>query len=287
MRQGLINRTEASSVHAVSNFDWTEWQMRRKNTCRFWRATLGALALALVVGGCATAPQDGLDEFGAEQVDDPLETMNRLVFAANVAVDTLVLQPVAVTYRDLMWPPIKNNVHNLLLNMRLPLTFVNAILQGDFTHAERTASRFVSNMLLLWMGDVGAGEQQQEDFGQTLATWGVEDGGPYIMLPLLGPSNMRDVAGRVVDFFIDPVGVVSSSEISLGRAGGGAIDSRSRNVDDVRDLQANSLDYYATVRSLYRQRRQAMIDNSTDGSNQPAPTISIDAFSTVDEEASK
>ncbi|MHA1564012.1 MAG: MlaA family lipoprotein [Alphaproteobacteria bacterium] len=261
--------------------------MRITYVRRFGRVTLGALALALALGGCAGAPHDDIDEFGAEQVNDPLETMNRLVFAANVAVDTLILQPVAVTYRDLMWPPIKNNVHNLLLNMRLPLTFVNAILQGNFSHAERTASRFVSNMLLLWMGDVGADEQQVEDFGQTLATWGVEDGGPYIMLPLLGPSNVRDTVGLVFDFFVDPVNTLSSSEILLGRTVTGAVDSRSRNVDDIRDLQANSLDYYATVRSLYRQQRQAMIDNSTDGSNQPAPTISIDAFSSNDEEASK
>ena len=261
--------------------------MQLKHVRRRGRITLRAAALVLVLGGCASGPQSDLDEFGSDQVNDPLETANRLIFAANVAVDTLILQPIAVTYRDLMWPPIKNNIHNLLLNARLPLTFINAILQGNFSHAERTASRFVSNMLLLWMGDVGAGEDQKEDFGQTLATWGVEDGGPYIMLPLLGPSNVRDTVGRVFDFFVDPVSALSSSEIRLGRGVSDAVDSRSRNVDDVRDLQANSLDYYATVRSLYRQQRKAMIENSTDGSNQPAPTISIDAFATSDEEASK
>lgn len=261
--------------------------MRYFDVCRFGRVTLGALALATTLAACASAPNDDGAGFGdAGEVNDPLETVNRLVFSANLAVDTLVLQPVAVTYRDLMWPPIKNNVHNLLLNMRLPLTFVNAILQGNFEHAEQTASRFVSNMLLLWMGDVGPGEQQEEDFGQTLATWGVEDGGPYIMLPLLGPSNLRDGVGRVVDFFIDPVSAIAADKVTLGLTVSGAVDSRSRNVDEVRDLQARSLDFYATVRSLYGQQRRAMILNSTDGSSQPAPTISIDAFSSNDEEAS-
>ncbi len=260
--------------------------MRYLSVRRFSRRALRAFVLTAALAGCASAPNDdGSGLAGPNDVNDPLETVNRLVFSVNVAVDTLVLQPVAVTYRDLMWPPIKNNIHNLLLNARLPLTFLNAILQGNFSHAEQTASRFVSNMVLLWVGDVGPGEEQPEDFGQTLARWGVEDGGPYIMLPLLGPSNLRDGAGRVVDFFIDPLGAVAGSTVTVGRAAGGAVDSRSRNVDEVRDLQASSLDYYATVRSLYRQQRQAMIENSTDGSGQPAPTISIDAFTSSDEEA--
>ncbi len=261
--------------------------MRHLNVRRFRRGTLGALALAMTLSACASAPSDDAGALSdGSEINDPLETVNRLVFSANLAVDTLVLQPVAVAYRDLMWPPIKNNVNNLLLNLRLPLTFVNAILQGNFDHAEQTASRFVSNMLLLWMGDVGGGEPQVEDFGQTLATWGVEDGGPYIMLPLLGPSNLRDGVGRVVDFFINPVNAIAADKVTLGITASGAVNSRSRNIEEVRDLQANSLDFYATVRSLYGQRRQAMILNSTDGSNQPAPTISIDAFSSIEEEAS-
>lgn len=237
----------------------------------------GLLLAAGILAGCAGASSvDG--DF--EAVNDPFEPVNRQVFAVNVALDTFVLQPVAVTYRDFMFPPLKNNVSALMTNLRLPWTFVNNLLQGDFERAEQTASRFVSNIVFLWMADVGpmdpdAVDGGQEDFGQTLAVWGVTDGGPYIMLPLLGPSNVRDTGGRVVDFVGDPVRWATSQETSIGRAATTAVDGRSRNIDQVQDLQHNSLDYYATVRSLYRQRREALIQNEPLGTTGPAPSISL------------
>ncbi len=241
----------------------------------------GLLLLLGVVGGCASGAANGPDEAAEfERINDPFEPVNRQVFAVNVALDTFVLQPVAVTYRDFMFPPLKNNVSALLTNLRLPWTFVNNLLQGDFGGAEQTASRFVSNIVFLWMADVGPGDPDavdggQEDFGQTLAVWGVRDGGPYIMLPILGPSNLRDTGGRVVDFVADPIGLISSTESSVGRAGTRAVDERSRNIEQVQDLQYNSLDYYATVRSLYRQRREALIENAPLGTTGPAPSISL------------
>lgn len=251
--------------------------MYKGNLLRRWRALAGMVLVAGAVAGCATAPVDdpeALAEFKA--INDPLEPLNRQIFAVNVALDTFVLQPVAVTYRDFMFPPLKNNIRALLTNLRLPWTFVNNLLQGDLPAAENTASRFVSNMLTLWMADLGADEDsRQEDFGQTLAVWGVENGGPYIMLPLLGPANVRDASGRVVDFVGDPVRFATSREISVARAASGAVDGRSRNIEDVQDLQANSLDFYATVRSLYRQRRASVIENEPFGTLGPAPTISI------------
>ena len=114
-----------------------------------------------------------------------------------------------------------------------------------------------------------------EDGGQTLAVWGFEEG-PYIMLPLLGPSSMRDATGTVADFFLDPVGWVLGTEASIGRAAANATLTRSRNLEQVRDLQANSLDYYAAVRSLYRQQRDAQIRNGASEPVQPAPTIGLE-----------
>jgi phospholipid-binding lipoprotein MlaA len=96
------------------------------------------------------------------------------------------------------------------------------------------------------------------------------------MLPLLGPSNARDAFGRIVDFFIDPVGTVTESSFALQRAGASAVDERSRNVDEVRDLQRNSLDYYATVRSLYRQKRTTQANNGEADYIGPAPSIEVD-----------
>ena len=101
-------------------------------------------------------------------------------------------------------------------------------------------------------------------------------GGPYLMLPVLGPSNIRDAIGRGVDFFIDPIGFATSTEIGLIRAGTDAVDERSRNIEDVRDLERNSLDFYATVRSLYRQRRAQQIRNDQVEPTEPAPTIGVD-----------
>ena len=235
--------------------------------------------LAGTMAGCATGAA-GPDEAELDTINDPFEPVNRQIFAVNVALDTFVLQPVAVTYRDFMFPPLKNNVTALLTNLRLPWTFVNNLLQGDLSGAEQTASRFVSNIVFLWMGDVGPADPDavdggQEDFGQTLAVWGVRNGGPYIMLPLLGPSNVRDAGGRVVDFVGDPVRLATSRETSIGRAASGAVDGRSRNIEQVQDLQFNSLDYYATVRSLYRQRREALIENEPLGTTGPAPSISL------------
>ncbi len=242
-----------------------------------WRALAGLLVVAGVAAGCASAPVDdpeALAEYRA--INDPLEPLNRQVFAVNVALDTFILQPAAVTYRDFMFPPLKNNVTALLTNLRLPWTFVNNLLQGNMTAAGNTAERFVSNMLTLWMADLGATEDsRQEDFGQTLAVWGFEGGGPYIMLPLLGPSNVRDATGTAVGFVGDPVRLATSREISVGRAAAGAVDGRSRNIEDVQDLRQNSLDFYATVRSLHRQQRAAAIANEPLGTIGPAPTISF------------
>jgi phospholipid-binding lipoprotein MlaA len=125
-----------------------------------------------------------------------------------------------------------------------------------------------------------------EDAGQTLATWGFEEG-PYIMLPLLGPSSVRDTLGTVTDFFIDPVGIVADSEVTIGRAVGNAVVARSRNIVQVRDLQHTSLDYYAAVRSLHRQQRAAKISNGADTPVQSAPTIGLDLDGPSEDEGKK
>ncbi len=247
---------------------------------KFIRASLVVVAVAFLLGACTLPPRgDPIALAEYEEVNDPLAPTNRFLFGVNLGLDKFILQPVAVTYRDGVPPFLKNVVRNIIFNARLPLSFIHATLQGNGELMDQTASRFVTNMLFLWTVDIEGDEALEfEDAGQTFAAWTNPEtsGGPYLMLPVLGPSNVRDAIGRGVDFFIDPIGFAASTEIGLTRAGTDAVDERSRNIEDVRDLERNSLDFYATVRSLYRQRRAQQIRNDQVEPTEPAPTIGVD-----------
>jgi len=234
------------------------------------------LSVALLAGlltACANAPASDSEDATA---NDPLEVPNRFVFAFNVGLDQLVLQPAAVTYRDLVPDELKPPISNFITNMFMPLSFIHAMLQGDFDRAEQAASRFVASAPTLFLGNPQPNRTPvHEDAGQTLGVWGAGPG-PYVMLPILGPSNVRDTAGTIVDFFIDPLGIVAGSEATIGRGVGSAIVQRSGNLQQVRDLQRNSVDYYAAVRSLYSQRREAEIKNGGLEPSSAAPTIGLE-----------
>jgi len=229
--------------------------------------------LAAMLAACANAPAGDAE---SDAANDPLEVPNRFIFAFNVGLDQLVLQPTAVTYRDLVPDELKTPIGNFITNLFMPLSFLHALLQGDFDRAEQAASRFVASVPTLLLGNTDPKRSPvYEDAGQTLGVWGA-GAGPYIMLPVLGPSNLRDTAGTVVDFFIDPLGIVAGSEATIGRGVGSAVVQRSRNLEQVRDLQRNSVDYYAAVRSLYGQRREAEIKNGDIEPTKSAPTIGLD-----------
>ena len=237
-----------------------------------------ALTLMGALAACATPPSsDDPDALAAyEEANDPFESANRLIFSANVMVDQLVLQPAAVTYRDLFPDDLKPPVENFIINLFMPLSFLHAWLQGYPDRAERSAARFFTALPTLLLADTFPDEEPVfEDGGQTLATWGFAEG-PYIMLPLLGPSSLRDSIGTVGDFFIDPVGMVAGSGVSAGRSVGNVVVTRSRKLEQVRELQRTSLYYYAAVRSLYRQQRAAQIRNGASTPGQFAPTIGLD-----------
>ncbi len=237
-----------------------------------------AVVLASILTACATPPADDPDARAEyEAANDPFETANRFVFSANVMVDQLALQPAAVTYRDLFPDALKPPVQNLITNLFQPISFLNALLQGDLERADKAAARFFTAIPTLLLGDTMPDEDPViEDAGRTLAVWGFSEG-PYIMLPLLGPSSMRDTIGLVGDFFMDPVGLTMGSEASIGRSAGNAVVIRSRNIEQVRELQRTSLDYYSAVRSLYRQQREAQILNGEGQPTQPAPTIGLES----------
>ena len=241
------------------------------NRFRRLRSLLPFAAAALVAGfvaGCATPPSNPEDRAEYDATNDPLEPLNRHIFNFNRGVDFWLLRPVTVTYRELVPDAVQKMVTNFLSNLRQPLAAANALLQNNPERAGQAFGRFVTNTfvgvggLFDAMPDVPA---VNEDFGQTFAVWGSGEG-PYLMLPFIGPSNPRDAAGLAVEYFVDPVDLVLSNHfdaayLSNVRLGAEAVDDRSNNIDTLDEIERTSLDFYAVVRSLYRQRRSDEIRN--------------------------
>lgn len=239
------------------------------------RGLLLAAAIGGLVTGCAQVPEDPDARAAYEARNDPLEEVNRAIFGLNLTIDRVVVRQFAAAYRELP-DLVKDSVRNFLRHLKTPVILVNNILQGDEQGASDTIGRGLINTLGLGLFDIANGNgngiaYREEDFGQTLAVWGVASG-PYLQLPLLGPSNVRDASGKVVDFFFDPFNLWDFNSDSdapgawaFGRIAGDVVDSRSRNLKQIEDLETTSLDFYATVRSLYRQQRQNMIMNGDAG----------------------
>jgi len=226
--------------------------------------------LALVVSGCATHPQNQQSTAAAEEdFNDPFEDTNRKIFDFNQAVDRHVLAPVAKAYRAVLPEPVRDSLRDFLVNLREPLIFANDTLQGNIGHAKDTVVRFVLNSTIGMAGLVDVAGRwgiayHEEDLGVTLGVWGVPEG-PYLVVPILGPSNPRDLGGEVAEGFGDPWNRLVTGNpwtlywIPFVRGGVSGIDQRARYLDTLADIERTSLDYYATIRSLYRQRRAAMI----------------------------
>jgi phospholipid-binding lipoprotein MlaA len=211
------------------------------------------------LAGCATDPSGQ---------NDPFEKTNRSIFSFDQAIDHTVARPVAVFYNHAVPEFARDGIHNFLTNLDAPVTFGNDVLQGSPDRAGQTLGRIVINSTIGLGGlvDVAAKmgiPQHEEDFGQTLGVWGVGEG-PYLVVPLTGPSNPRDSIGMVADYFMDPLTYMSwnNSTLYMGiRTGMGFLDLRARNVDNLDQIERTSVDLYATTRSLYRQHRNAEIRN--------------------------
>jgi len=248
---------------------------------RFWERLNGGLAaaicLGLVMAGCATPPPPGDKEAVAafKEANDPYEPFNRAMLDFNLALDKALLRPVTSVYREAVPNPIQTGIHNFLQNLRGPVIFANDLMQGEIDRAGTTLLRLAVNSTIgiLGVNDFAtqAGiEKHNEDFGQTLATWDVE-AGPYLVLPIFGPSNPRDGIGLLGDRLLDPLTWFAPFEFQVGRAIGSAVDKRSQTFDQFNDLERNSLDFYSAVRSLYRQKRRDEIRNGAPSANKPVP----------------
>ena len=230
-----------------------------------------------------TEPDDFETSKVEDEIYDPIEPINRAIFSFNNVADRVILEPIAKGYKKLP-SPVQSGLSNFLSNLRTPLVVVNQILQGQGENAVQSTGRFLVNSTagifgLFDVADRIGLEEKEEDFGQTLATWGVGDGF-YIVLPLFGPSNLRDTTGMVMTMITDPMNAyfVSEGEAWLVpmRTAANAVDQRSKIIDEVNALRDNSVDYYAAVRSSYYQNRKAAINNVDDSELTPLPLISIE-----------
>ena len=228
---------------------------------------LAFAAPVLALAACATPHPGSMD---AAVNSDRYEKFNRSIYSFNRGLDRYALKPVTQVYRAVTPEAARRGVSNAFQNTEEPLSFVNAILQGKIKQAFRTLDRFLINTTLGVGGladnatDLGRPEEP-EDFGQTLAVWGVKSG-PYLMLPLLGPSTLRDAAGFGVDLAADPFDYARNAALhptfvaKVGIFGARTIDLRSRIIDAGGDnALSGSLDEYATIKSAYLQRRQSQI----------------------------
>jgi phospholipid-binding lipoprotein MlaA len=236
--------------------------------------TLALLAIALVVGACATKPPaDDLEAMRYyKEINDPLEPMNRQILKFNRGFEAVVLTPIAKTYRAVLPAPARKGVYNILHNLKSPVIFGNDVMQGEGKRAGNTLLRFLVNSTLGIGGLIDVAtrmgiESHDEDFGQTLAVHGAGEGF-YLVLPIFGPSNPRDGIGVAVDILIDPIFWILRSEnlnyVNYIRTAVDGVDIYARNLDEIEDFKRTSLDYYSALRSTYRQNRRSEILNGAE-----------------------
>jgi len=232
---------------------------------------VGLLAgTALTQVACSNGPQAASPALDAQadSPNDPLEKGNRVVWAVDLKLNDYVLTPVARKYRDNVPHVVQHAVTNVLHNLASPVILLNDALQGNGLRAGDTFARLWLNTICGLGGliDVGTAAHipyHSADFGQTLGVWGVGPG-PYLVLPLLGPSDPRDLFGKVADSEADPLsfglrGTGDSTYASVSRDGVDVVSTQSQTIDDMAELRRSSLDFYAAVRSLYQQSRAGAV----------------------------
>lgn len=233
-----------------------------------------ALACVAFLSGCATAPTAKRDP------RDPFERVNRGTYAFNSAVDRGVLRPVAKAYHKVTPNFIETGVSNFFDNLETPRTIINNLLQGKFKDSLSDTGRLLLNTTLGLGGlldpatDAGLAKHD-EDFGQTFGKWGIKPG-PYIVIPFLGPSDLRDGIGRVPDTYTNPAAYIEEDKVRYGLYGLSAIDTRTQLLS-LDDALKQAYDPYSFMRNAYLQRRQYLVtdgqaaDDPFEGEELPPP----------------
>jgi len=230
---------------------------RSPRRAAFGRAII-LLGVVTLLGGCATP-----GPWEPSQVSDPLEPMNRGIFWVNDRFDIYLLTPVAKGWDFVAPDRVQTSIANFFRNLRFPVHFLNDVLQGKPVAAGHDLARFVVNSTAGIAGFFDPAtrlglDRSDEDFGQTLGRYGVP-AGPYVVLPLLGPSSVRDTAGGIADgaatvwpFYVDTL-------ITIGVRAGETLNARSRVIDEIEEERASAFDWYVFVRDAYLQRRRAQV----------------------------
>tara|TARA_Y100000741_G_scaffold192379_1_gene146443 strand:- start:335 stop:1120 length:786 start_codon:yes stop_codon:yes gene_type:complete len=219
--------------------------------------------------------QEELSKNSSSEVKDCFEGINRGIFAFNQVLDNTIFEPLAKGYR-LLPSPLRSGTSNFLSNLSLVVTVPNNVLQGDIGLAGKNTARFAVNSTIGILGlfdpatKLGLNDYNKEDYGQTLGRWGVGEG-CYIVLPVLGPSTARDTIGSFANY----LGGDAWYNITVGQdthyvsdfdyyasKGADGIDFRAKNLEAINNLEKNSIDFYASVKSLYLQDRKKRILNS-------------------------
>lgn len=236
-------------------------------------ASVSAILAALAISACSSVPQTQAEKADLRAANDPIESVNRVVFDVNDFLDRLLIRPLAELYRAMIPPPLRDRVSGIVKNMSEPVIMANNMMQGDFTKAGKTFARFMTNTTL---GGAGMFEvanhfnlpRQTGDFGQTLYSWGVGEGA-YIVLPLLGPSNIRDAVGMGVDSVMSPWqylaamgSTMTKDTFTISSTVASGITRREENIEGMDALREGSLDFYAQMRSVYRQYRAKQLGAS-------------------------
>jgi phospholipid-binding lipoprotein MlaA len=222
--------------------------------CKHWVALL-CIAGLLSLGGCATT--------GAGDPRDPLEPLNRGIYTFNEGLDTVLLKPLAEVYRGVIPKIVRTGISNVFSNLNDVIVALNNLLQGKLTNAASDVARVMVNTTVGVLGVIDVAskaglEKHDEDFGQTLGYWGVGDG-PYLVLPLLGPRTLRDSAGLVVDYRVDPVTHIDPSHDRNIASAARIVSRREELLGASKVLDVAALDPYQFLRDVYLQRRRNLI----------------------------
>jgi len=243
----------------------------RRLSCPF-PPLAAVVAFAVALAGCASKPPaddpDAVAEYN--QTNDPMEPTNRVFYAINDGLDTVIMRPLAVAYKYVVPDTVRSHAHNVLSNLSMPVALFNDMMQGRPRRAGDSLMRIVVNSTVGVAGifDVATGwgwPKHETDAGMTLALWGLPEG-PFLFLPVLGPSSPRDATGFASDLAMDPLtwvgqGVVVSA-LGWSRYSLSAVNTRADLLVDLDKIKEQALDPYATIRSLYQQHRQSQIEDA-------------------------
>ena len=230
---------------------------------------IGPLAAALLcafsLSACATGPR-GDPPPDPTLAPDPFEPFNRAMLGVNTGIENVIAKPLDTVYRGVAPKPVRKGISNVADNLGEPITFMNDLLQGRPGRAGKTLIRFIVNSIIGVAGfyDVAKLDglpRHSEDFGQTLGVWGVKSG-PYLVLPLFGPTTVRDSIGDTVDAFADPVyRVLNSTAATYALWTSETFIDYDNNRDELENLRKSSIDFYSALRSAYLQYRQSGVYN--------------------------